>query len=106
MKDEESKYIIQFEEDEEIDKELVRQAEVLMSTRKGSIPMDRDFGIDMDILSEPMSDIATDLMTELLEQFEKYIPALKVASVRISDATDQGTIKPIITLERSTGYGG
>lgn len=106
MKDEESKYIIQFEEDEEIDKELARQAEVLMSTRKGSIPMDRDFGIDMDILSEPMSDIATDLMAELLEQFEKYIPALNVASVRISDATDQGTIKPIITLERSTGYGG
>ncbi len=106
MNDKGSKFIIHFEEDEEIDGELVRQAEVLISTRKGSIPLSRDFGLNPDILSEPMSDIATDLMTELLEQFEKYIPALNVASVTIRDSTDQGMIKPVITLERSAGYGG
>ena len=45
-------------------------------------------------------------MTELLEQFEKYIPELKVVSVEISDLDDQGMIKPVITLERNTSYGG
>lgn len=103
---EESKYIIRFEEDETINGELMRQAEVLISTRKGSIPMDRNFGIDQDILSEPVSEITTDLMSELLDQFETYIPALRVVNVKVSDVSDQGMIKPVITLERNTSYGG
>lgn len=103
---EEDRYIIQFEEEDDENTELLRQAYVLMSVRKGSIPIDRDFGINMDILSEPVSDLETDLMTELLEQFEKYIPELKVVSVEISDLDDQGMIKPVITLERNTSYGG
>lgn len=103
---EEDRYIIQFGDGDDEDAELLKQAYVLMSVRKGSIPINRDFGINMDILSEPVSDLATDLMAELLEQFEKYIPELKVVSVEISDLNDQGMIKPVITLERNTSYGG
>lgn len=103
---EDDRYIIQFGEGDGEDAELLEQAYVLMSVRKGSVPIDRNFGINMDILSEPVSDLATDLMTELLEQFEKYIPKLKVVSVEISDLNDQGMVKPVITLERNMSYGG
>ena len=103
---EDDRYIIRFEGEDDEAEELVRQAEVLMSTRKGSIPLDRNFGIDMDILSEPISELATDLMSELSEQFEEYIPEVKVVSVEISDLNDLGMIKPVITLERNMSYGG
>ena len=81
------------------------EANVLLSTRRGSIPLARDFGIDWDVLSEPVNDIPTDLAVQCMEQFETYIPELKVVSVKCEEASDQGYVKPIITLERNQSNG-
>ena len=98
-------FTVQFTDSSDEYIELKRQANVLLSTRRGSIPLARDFGIDWDVLSEPVNDIPTDLAVQCMEQFETYIPELKVVSVKCEEASDQGYVKPVITLERNQSNG-
>lgn len=82
---------------EEIIKSYQEQISTLCSTIAGTIPLDRDFGIDSACLSKP-PDVATALLSvEIMEKVEKYIPELVVNSVDFDYTTD-GKLTPIISV--------
>lgn len=87
---------------EEIIKSYQEQISTLCSTIAGTIPLDRDFGIDSACLSKP-PDVATALLSvEIMEKVEKYIPQLIVNSVEFS--SDDGTLTPIIKVCYNEDY--
>ena len=88
---------------EEIIKSYQEQISILCSTIAGTIPLDRDFGIDSACLSKP-PDVATALLSvEIMEKVEKYIPQLIVNSVEFS-SSDDGTLTPIIKVGYNEDY--
>lgn len=85
---------------------LYQEAETLLSTRKGTLPLNRDFGMDWDMLSEPIEEAQNDLMVSLAEQVERFIPGLAIAEIVFEMDSEKGELIPVISFERRKGYGG
>ena len=61
--------------------ELDRQLALLLSTREGTMPLDREFGLNMDFVDMP-PEVAKSLYTaEVTEKVAKFIPTVKVREI-------------------------
>lgn len=68
------------------------QLELLFSTPKGTVVLDREFGIDRSCLDQPLPMAQTMLATELSVQIPKYIPDLELSEVRLIGAKVDGSL--------------
>ena len=98
-------YIIRSNELSETE-DLYKQLNNLLSTRKGTVPINRDFGLDWNVLSKPLDEAESDFVAELMEQIEAYIPELKASEIAFAVDPENGKIVPTITIERSEDNGG
>ncbi len=98
-------YIIRSDDLSETE-DLYKQLNNLLSTRKGTIPINRDFGIDWNVLSQPLDEAESSFVVELMEQIEAYIPELKASEIEFAVEPENGKIIPTITIERSEQNGG
>ncbi len=98
-------YIIRSDELSETE-DLYRRLNNLLSTRKDTMPINRDFGIDWNVLSKPLDEAESDFVVELMEQIEAYIPELKASDVEFEADPENGKLIPTITIERSEDNGG
>jgi len=81
--------------------EVLQNVRTILSTRKGAVPLDRDFGISWEYLDRPI-DVAQMLMrSEIIDAVSKYEPRATVESVvfegSAEDALD-GILKPKVTI--------
>ena len=73
--------------------------ENLYSTRAGSQPMDRDFGIDYDgIVGLPLEVAKNQLAIEIIDKTERYEPRVVVDSVDCIVDAESGLLMPTIHL--------
>ena len=79
---------------------LYRDLKMLYRIRKGSLPINRDFGIDWGILSHPVNEVQSDFTLEIMEQTEKYVPEVNVSEVRYENGEDGKVIPHIFVKER------
>lgn len=77
--------------------------EVLISTPEGTVPLDRNFGLDQSFLSLPPETAKTLFAQELTEKAEIYIPEISVTEVE-SQVDSNGNIQSIITVCRNMEY--
>ena len=62
--------------------ELDRQLALLLSTREGTMPLDREFGLNMDFVDMP-PEVAKSLYTaEITKKTAQFIPEVRVQSVQ------------------------
>ena len=62
--------------------ELDRQLALLLSTREGTMPLDRAFGLNMDFVDMP-PEVAKSLYTaEITKKTAQFIPEVRVQSVQ------------------------
>lgn len=74
----------------------------LYGTRKGSMPMDRDFGIDyVGITDLPMELAQNQLALNIIEQTEKYEPRVAVTEVTFESDVKTGTLRAYVHLEKN-----
>lgn len=83
--------------DDKIINKYQEQLTVLCSTIAGTVPLDREFGIDATCLSQSAEVAEALLSVEIMEKVEKYIPELVVNSVDFEYTTD-GKLTPIISI--------
>lgn len=77
--------------------ELDRQMSLLLSTREGTMPLDREFGINMDFLDRP-PEIAKSLYTaEVTKKVAAFIPTVRVREVTWRRA-EGGQLKPKVVI--------
>ena len=69
---------IESNEREQLEESIIKQLSTLYKTRRGSIPMHRDFGLLWDILSEPTPIFQNKFTVEVVTQTEKYVPGVAV----------------------------
>ncbi|MDL2279062.1 hypothetical protein LJC15_00160 [Desulfovibrio sp. OttesenSCG-928-G11] len=86
---------------------LAQEVRIVMTTRKGSLPLDRDFGIDFTVIDQPINRVLPVYVAEVARQIEKYVPRVKVLSVEFrpprSEAVD-GVLRPLAKVKVREEY--
>lgn len=86
----------------DLDADIVRCLNTLYSTRAGSQPMRREFGIDYDgVVGYPLDVAKNKLALEIIEKTEIYEPRVTVTSVEYSGDASEGRLIPIIHIVKA-----
>lgn len=79
---------------------ILRNVAVILATRKGSVPLYRDFGISWDPLDKPLPIARAMMIPEIREAIEKWEPRAVFRGVELRrDTAWPGTLIPIVELE-------
>lgn len=79
------------------EEEILQNVRTILATVKGSIPLDRDFGIDASYLDEPIPVAKAKLASEIVTALKKYEPRVKVTSISFT-GTEDGILKPKVQV--------
>ena len=90
---------IESNERERLEESITRQLSTLYKTRRGSIPMHRDFGLLWEILAEPTPIFQNRFTIEVVTQTEKYVPEVTVDYIEYIDRGEEG-VQAIVHVKR------
>lgn len=78
---------------------IKERLKLLLTTRVGTVVLDRDFGLNMDFIDKPLP-IAKRLYTiDVIQKIKRYEPDLKIQSVTFElDKTNSTKLIPIIKI--------
>jgi phage baseplate assembly protein W len=80
-------------EPKSLEEEVHQNIRFLLDTQKGSVPLNREFGISLDLLDNPTPAAKQKLIAEIITAIEKWEPRAKVTNVSFEE-TPQGKLKP------------
>jgi hypothetical protein len=80
-------------------KELDRQLTLLLSTQAGTMPLDREFGIQQNYVDKPPEVVKSLYTAEVTKKVTQFIPWVRVYEVTW-DASEQGHIKTKVVITR------
>lgn len=78
--------------------EIMQNVRTIITTVKGSVPLDRDFGIDPSILDSPTTVIESKLTSAVIEAVERYEPRVKVMGISFDGDAEDGIITPKVKV--------
>lgn len=78
--------------------EILQNVRTILTTMKGSVPLDRDFGLDGSVLDRPVNALRAVLTTNIIEAVEQYEPRVKVTQVSFSGNVDEGVVIPTVRV--------
>lgn len=78
------------------DERTLKQLKTLIETPVGTVPYDREFGIDNSILDNPLPVAKNLYVVEVAEKVEKYIPNISIEDVEFE--YDNGKLKPKVVV--------
>ena len=75
---------------ETVDEEIAQNVKTICATPKGSVPLDRDFGITTDFLDKPTPAAMAMIQNELIDVIAKYEPRAYLESISFEDDWNDG----------------
>lgn len=82
--------------------EIYQNIATILKTIKGTVPLDRDFGVDGSYIDLPMPMAKGQWQAEIIDAIERDEPRVRVLSVDFQensiDAMD-GILSPVVTVE-------
>ena len=82
-------------------REILQNIRTVLSTRKGSVPLDRDFGLTWGHVDKPIQTAQMLMRSEIVDVIERYEPRAKVVSIEFDENLDgvmDGLLKPRVTV--------
>lgn len=79
--------------------EIIQNVKTILTTIKGAVVLDRNFGINADILDLPIPVMQAKLSVEIIESIEKYEPRVKVVKVIYDGDGKEGVIYPKVRVK-------
>ena len=79
---------------------IIQNVRTIIATRKGSVPLDRDFGLGWGFVDQPIATSQAILSAEIVRQVRAYEPRARVIRVIFdptSNAAD-GQSKPVVVI--------
>lgn len=76
--------------------EILRCIRNLIMTPVGTVPLDRDFGIDQSILGLPIDAAQSLLAVEIIDKVERYEPRVSVSEVELIANIDGQIIAKVV----------
>lgn len=88
---------------------LAQEIRTVLATRKGSVPLDRDFGLTWDHVDMPMNMATQSMIAEIGQQLERYVPRIRVTDISfVNNAANGGAMEgqliPRVTVEIREEY--
>lgn len=81
-------------------KSVLQNITVLMATRKGTVPMYREFGLEMDYIDKPIEVAKTLMMAEMAEAIEVFEPRAKLLNIDFVSCLDTpGKVVTILEVD-------
>jgi phage baseplate assembly protein W len=78
--------------------EVIQNVRTILTTRRGSVPLDRSFGMNTSIIDQPVNRIRALLTTDIIETVERYEPRAEVTAVDFSGDGAEGIILPRVKV--------
>ena len=78
--------------------EIIKKCMFLLSLVKGTIPMNRDIGLDPDIISSPLYIAQQKYTISAIELIDEYEPRVYVEEVQFETSGGTGNIIPKVVL--------
>jgi len=72
--------------------EILQNVRTILTTLKRTVPLDRDFGIDVNALDAPIGTAQARLSAALVEAVQKYEPRVSVTNVIFDCDEEDGTV--------------
>lgn len=102
-----SEYIVSTQEGEltfapeSVVAEVIQNVRMIITTPKGTVPLDRDFGIDATVVDKPIPVAQALLARDIVNAVKKYEPRARIKKVDFSDGSGaiNGVLKPIVRIE-------
>jgi len=82
--------------------EILQNVRTIMGTIKYSVPLDREFGIDVDYLDKPMPVVQASMASDLLTTLKKYEPRVDVTAITFS-GDETGKLVPKVEVRLVDG---
>ena len=82
--------------------EILQNVKTILTTAKGSVPLDRDFGIDTSLIDLPVPVAKAKLTANIIDAIEKYEPRVTVSSVSFKGDGEDGIIVPTVKVAINT----
>lgn len=80
---------------------LAQEIRTVLTTRKGSVPLDRDFGLDWSFVDAPLPEVQPRYVGEVARQVEKYVPRVQVLEVSFKSTVPnaaEGKLYPVVRV--------
>lgn len=81
-----------------LEEEILQNVNMILSTPKGSVPLDRRFGINTTLQDTPIPLAQARMTGEIIEAVERYEPRVKVLKVTFSGDGASGELIPRVRL--------
>lgn len=78
--------------------EIIRNIKFILTTPAGSVPFDRDFGVNMGILDAPIGIAKAKLTVEYIKKIKKYEPRAKVERITFDSEPMNGCLVPRVVI--------
>ena len=79
--------------------EILQNVRTILSTQKGTIPLDREFGLDSTVIDLPVTLARAKLTNEIFQAIKRYEPRVKVDSITFTgDISGKLVPKVVITI--------
>jgi phage baseplate assembly protein W len=83
---------------------VMQNVRTIMATWRGSVFLDRQFGIDANIIDMPLNVLHARLAMDLTQQIENYEPRVKVSSVTFAESDiENGQLMPLACVKIRDG---
>lgn len=84
---------------------LEQEIRTVLATRKGSVPLDRDFGLSWEFVDKPMTEAMPYMVAEIGQQLERFVPRIRVRDISFTSAEPvEGVLQPTVTVEIREEY--
>ncbi|MDY3739384.1 MAG: hypothetical protein SO022_02860 [Selenomonadaceae bacterium] len=78
--------------------EIIQNIKTILTTLQGTVPLDRDFGIDGTLIDKPLTVAKPLIVKDIKEKIEQYEPRAKFVSISWSGNDIDGKLIPSIKV--------
>jgi phage baseplate assembly protein W len=78
--------------------EVIQNVRTIITTPSGTVPFDRDFGIDQSLLDLPIREARARLTVEYIEKIKAYEPRANIKSISFT-ANKHGQLTPKVVVD-------
>ncbi|WP_434171189.1 hypothetical protein AHYW_002608 [Providencia manganoxydans] len=86
--------------------EIYQNVRTILATTRGSVFLDRHFGIDSSLLDQPTPAALSRYRAHVVTEIEKQEPRVKVVSVSFEQTTEKtgkGELRPVVSIQIKPG---
>ena len=82
--------------------EVMQNVRMIVGVRKGTVPIDREFGLDATVVDKPMGAATALLSAQLAKDIPAFEPRARLVSLELK-ATDDGVLEPVVKIAVNEG---